>query len=100
MATVEKYIEKKFVEWCEKNGAKAVKGPTANSKGFPDRIVVLPRNGGTIYVEFKGDGYYDLTPTQKWWKALIESSSPNRYFKVSSNKRLVVETVQFIHIAN
>lgn len=88
MATMESYLETKFVEWCNKIGAKAVKGPTAQSKGFPDRFVALPNYGGTVYVEFKGTSYYDLEPLQQWWMLQIKKSSPDRHFVVRSRADL------------
>lgn len=88
MATMESYLEGKFVDWCNKVGAKAVKGPTMHSKGFPDRFVALPNYGGTVYVEFKGTSYYDLEPLQKWWMMQIKKSSPDRHFVVRSRSDL------------
>lgn len=88
MATMESYLEDKFVEWCNKVEAKAVKGPTAQSKGFPDRFVALPNYGGTVYVEFKGTSSYGLEPLQKWWMMKIKKSSPDRYFLVACRSDL------------
>lgn len=88
MATVEKYLENKFVKWCKDNDIIAIKGPTATTKGFPDRFLQLPYNGGTVYVEFKGTSYYDLTPLQLWWKEYLMKSNPNRYFFVKDEAGL------------
>lgn len=89
MAVVtEKRLETKFVKWAKEHGAMTVKGPTAQSKGFPDRIVILPNGGGTLYIEFKGSSYYGLTPLQEWWKETLLASNPNRYFVVDSEHTL------------
>lgn len=86
--TPEKKYERAFMSWCSERDMKAIKGPTANSGGFPDRFVQLRCNGGTIYVEFKGTSDYDLTPRQVWWKHYIKASSPHRYFVVDSPESL------------
>lgn len=84
----EKPLERKFVKWINSIGGEAVKGPSNTNRGIPDRIVVLPNGGGTIWVEFKGGTYYQLTPTQVWWKDLLMSSDPKRYFLVDNQEDL------------
>lgn len=87
--TIEKRLEANFVKWCREQDIEPIKGPTATSKGFPDRFLQLPKCGGTIYVEFKGTSdYYDLTPLQQWWKEYLMKSNPNRYFTVSDDYEL------------
>ena len=86
--TPEKKYEKDFMAWCSARDMKAIKGPTANTGGFPDRFVQLQSCGGTIYVEFKGTSDYDLTPRQRWWKRYLKASSPHRYFVVDSPESL------------
>jgi hypothetical protein len=87
--TLEKKLERAFTAWCKFQNIQAVKGPVGLSKGFPDRLVILPNNGGTIYVEFKGTSeYYSLTQMQDWWKQYIKYSNPHRYFLVSTLEEL------------
>lgn len=87
--TPEKKYEKNFMAWCSERDMKAIKGPTTNSGGFPDRFVQLTDCGGTIYVEFKGTSdYYNLTPRQVWWKDYLKASNPHRYFVVDSPESL------------
>jgi hypothetical protein len=84
----ESCLENNFTAWCKEKEIVPIKGPTATSKGFPDRFLQLPNGGGTIYIEFKGTGYYDLTPLQQWWRDYIIKSSPNRYFKIDNKEDL------------
>lgn len=84
----EKALENNFVAWCKDLDIVPIKGPTATSKGFPDRFLQLPTGGGTIYVEFKGSSYYSLTPLQEWWRAYLKASCPNRYFLVEDKRDL------------
>lgn len=87
--STEAKLESKFVQWCNQRDIKPIKGPTATSKGFPDRFLQLPSGGGTIYIEFKGDNtYYSLSPLQEWWARYIRNSNPNRYFIVDSDEAL------------
>lgn len=88
MAAIESRLEGNFTAWCRERKIIAVKGPVMNTKGFPDRFLQLPNQGGTIYVEFKGTGYYSLTPIQQWWRDYIKASSPNRYFLVETPEQL------------
>lgn len=90
MSTTEKRLESIFVRWCQSKEIVAIKGPVVTSKGFPDRFLQLPKHGGTIYVEFKGTSYYDLTPLQEWWRDYIKASSPNRYFLIATDEELDV----------
>lgn len=88
-STFEDYLENQFVKWCAEQGIIAPKGPAGLLKGFPDRLVILPRGGGTIYVEFKGTSkYYDLSPMQKKWQRDLRDSDPARYFKVETLEEL------------
>lgn len=87
--TFEAKLERDFCKWCRDRQIEPIKGPSAFAKGFPDRFVQLPRGGGTLYVEFKGDDlYYDLSKIQAWWKKYLIDSSPNRYFVVDSEEKL------------
>ena len=88
MSTVEKRLETDFVKWCQSKQIFAIKGPVMTSKGFPDRFLQLPKGGGTIYVEFKGTSYYDLTPLQRWWEEYLRASNPHRYFLVNNDEDL------------
>ena len=88
MSTVEKRLEADFSRWCQSKQIVPIKGPVVTSKGFPDRFVQLPNGGGTIYVEFKGTSYYDLTPLQVWWKNYLLASNPHRYFLVATDEEL------------
>ena len=88
MSTVEKRLEADFTRWCQSQQIVAIKGPVVTSKGFPDRFLQLPKGGGTVYVEFKGTSYYDLTPLQRWWQQYITDSSPHRYFLVATDEEL------------
>ena len=88
MASIEKYLENKFVEWCDEIGGKAFKGPAMQYKGFPDRFAILPNNGGTVYVEFKGGTEYGLTAMQKHFGRMITASDPMRYFVVDTKEDL------------
>lgn len=90
----EKLLERKFCEWIKSIKGEAVKGPSYTNSGIPDRIVVLPNGGGTIWVEFKGGTYYQLTPIQQWWKDLLMNSDPTRYFCVDTKEDLdrLIET--------
>lgn len=81
-------LKNRWKAWADGVGAKNIPGPTGQSKGFPDRLVLLPQGGGTIYIEFKGTSYYSLTPLQEWWKKTILDSSPNRYFLIDSLESL------------
>ena len=80
----EKPLERKFNRWVTSIGGESVKGPSYTNKGIPDRIVVLPNGGGTIWVEFKGGTSYQLTPTQIEWKKRLMDSNPNTYFLVDT----------------
>lgn len=84
----EKYLERKLVEWVNSIGGIAVKGPAFTDRGIPDRIIILPKGGGTVWVEVKGGTYYQLEPMQKWWKEQILQSSPNRYFLIDTKDDL------------
>ena len=86
--SIEKYLERKFCLWLKSKGGEPVKGPSYTNKGIPDRIAVLPRGGGTLWIEFKGGTSYQLTPMQKWWKNLLLSSDPERYFCVDTKEDL------------
>lgn len=86
--SIEKYLEHKFVDWCKQHKILAVKGPATSYIGIPDRIVVLPNGGGTIWVEFKGGSYYQLTKMQTMWKAALVNSDPERYFCINSKEQL------------
>lgn len=88
MVNLEKKLEKAFVKWCRERDIEPIKGPTATSKGFPDRFLQLPNGGGTIYVEFKGSSSYSLTPLQEWWSTYLKDSNVNRYFLVESETDL------------
>jgi len=88
VSTVEKRLETDFVKWCRSKQIVAIKGPVMTSKGFPDRFLQLPKGGGTIYVEFKGTSYYDLTPLQRWWEEYLRASNPHRYFLVNNDEDL------------
>lgn len=77
--SIEKSLERSFVAWVKTQGGRAVKGPAYTDAGIPDRIVVLPDGGGTLWIEFKGGTAYGLTPMQLWWKRLLTSSDPERY---------------------
>jgi hypothetical protein len=90
----EKPLEAKFCKWLRSVGGEPVKGPSYTNKGIPDRICVLPNGGGTIWVEFKGGTYYQLTPIQQWWKDLLISSDPSRYFLIDTKEDLerLIET--------
>lgn len=85
---LEQYLESNFKKWCDENDIIPIKGPSSIVKGFPDRFVQLPNGGGTVYVEFKGSSYYDLTPLQVYWKKYLLKSSPNRYFKIDTKEQL------------
>jgi len=87
-ASFEKKLETNFVHWCKERNIIPIKGPTQNSKGFPDRFFQLPNYGGTLYVEFKGSNDYGLSPMQDWWKDYLKASSPNRYFIVDDYETL------------
>ena len=84
----ERALEKSFVDWCSEQDIEALKGPVGLSKGFPDRFAMLNNGGGTVYVEFKGSSYYDLTQMQCWWREYLLKSSPNRYFVVRNHEDL------------
>lgn len=94
MASNEKYLEYKFNEFIKSIKGMSVKGPSFMYTGIPDRIAILPNGGGTIWVEFKGGTYYQLQPMQVWWKELLISSDPNRYFLVDNKEDLdrLIET--------
>jgi hypothetical protein len=84
----EKALERDFVNWCKHLDIQCVKGPSMFAKGFPDRFWQLPKNGGTVYAEFKGTSYYGLTPMQKWWQRYLVASNPNRYFVIEDKAEL------------
>jgi hypothetical protein len=86
--TDEQLLERNFVKWCKEEDIMTVKGPASIARGIPDRIVMLPHFGGTIYVEFKGSSYYGLAPMQTYWKDLLEESDPNRYYVVDNEECL------------
>jgi hypothetical protein len=88
-SSVEKRLESNFVAWCKAQDVLAIKGPANMAKGIPDRIVIIPNFGGTLWVEFKGDDtYYSLTPMQVWWKKILQHSDPQRYFVIDTPERL------------
>jgi len=61
----EKIIERFCVEEAKRRGGQAVKGTAANTKGFPDRTILLP--GGTIgFLELKGSSGR-VTRLQEHW---------------------------------
>lgn len=84
----EKPLERKFCTWLKSIGGEPVKGPSYTNKGIPDRIAVLPNGGGTVWIEFKGNTYYQLTPIQQYWKELLLNSDPERYFVVDTQEDL------------
>ena len=86
--SIEKYLEKKLVEWVRSIGGEAFKGPSAQYRGIPDRIVVLPMGGGTVWVEVKGGTDYGLTPMQVQFKKRLKDSNPNRYFVIDTKEDL------------
>jgi len=86
--TIEKTLETSFVKWCAERNIIALKGPVGLSKGFPDRFAMLPNGGGTIYVEFKGTSYYNLTEIQEWWQKYLLKCDPHRYFVVETKIEL------------
>jgi len=86
-SSIEKYLEHKFCDWCKQQDIQTVKGPSGMYKGIPDRIVIIP-NGGTLWVEFKGDTYYQLTPMQQLWKKILIQSDPERYFCINTKEEL------------
>lgn len=88
MISQEKYLERKLCEWVKNIGGEPIKGPAYDYKGIPDRIIILPNGGGTVWVEVKGGTYYQLTPKQIWWKELILNSSPDRYFVIDNKEDL------------
>lgn len=94
MASNEKYLEHKFNEFIKSIKGVSVKGPAYMYTGIPDRIAVLPKGGGTIWVEFKGGTYYQLQPMQQWWRDVLLDSDPNRYFLVDNKEDLeaLIET--------
>lgn len=94
MPSNEKYLERKFNEFIKSIKGMSVKGPSYMYTGIPDRIVVLPKGGGTIWVEFKGGTYYQLQPMQKVWREILMDSDPDRYFLVDNKEDLdnLIET--------
>ena len=88
MLSQEKPLERKFCAWLKSIDGKPVKGPSYTDKGIPDRICVLPHGGGTVWIEFKGNTYYQLTPMQQVWRERIIDSSPDRYFLVDTEEDL------------
>jgi hypothetical protein len=96
MASNEKYLERKFNEYIKSIKGMSVKGPSYMYTGIPDRIVVLPNGGGTLWVEFKGGTYYQLQPMQKVWRDILINSDPNRYFLVDNKEDLqnLIETCE------
>jgi hypothetical protein len=84
----EKPLESKLVKWVTSIGGKAVKGPAFMYMGIPDRIIVLPNGGGTVWVEVKGGTYYTLTAMQEEWRERMLDSSPDRYFVVDNKEDL------------
>ena len=100
--SIEKYLERKLCEWVRDIGGEAIKGPSYDYKGIPDRIIILPDGGGTVWVEVKGNTYYGLQPKQVWWKEKIINSSPGRYFLIDTKEdlqRVMEECQRFIDIA-
>lgn len=85
--SMEKYLERKFVEWVDSVGGLAMKGPAALYKGVPDRIAILPY-GGTVWVEFKGGTEYGLTAMQKCFKDMLVKSDRTRYYVVDNKDDL------------
>lgn len=101
--SMEKALEKKFCDWVKIQGGIAIKGPAPMYKGIPDRIVVLPHGGGTVWVEFKGGTYYQLTPMQLHWRKMLIDSNPDRYFLVDNESDLahVIEVCKtFMELGN
>ena len=96
MASNEKYLERKFNDYIKSIKGMSVKGPSYMYTGIPDRIVVLPNGGGTLWVEFKGGTYYQLQPMQKVWRDILINSDPNRYFLVDNKEDLqnLIETCE------
>jgi len=88
MSSFERKLEQNFVRWCKEKDIIPIKGPTQNTKGFPDRFFQLPNHGGTLYVEFKGSNNYGLSPMQQWWATYLKQSSPHRYFVVDTLETL------------
>lgn len=92
--TQEKYLERTFNNWLRSTfeWEGSVKGPAHTNRGVPDRIIVLPKQGGTIWVEFKGDlpSYkFDPESMQGEWMRMLQESNPNRYFFVETAADLV-----------
>lgn len=61
----EKIIERFCVEEAKRRGGQAVKGTAANTRGFPDRQILLP-GGVTGFLELKGEKGR-TTKLQDYW---------------------------------
>lgn len=69
MTVSEKTIEAFCVKEASIRGGKAIKGTTINTKGFPDRIIVLP--GGRVgFLELKRPGKKPTALQAHWIKHL------------------------------
>lgn len=67
--TTEKQIEAFCIREASKRGGKAVKGNAVNTKGFPDRIIMLP--GGKVgFLELKRPGGKPTKLQKHWLKQL------------------------------
>jgi len=85
--TTEKQIEAFCVQEASKRGGKAVKGNAVNTKGFPDRIIILP--GGKIgFLELKRPGGKP-TKLQKHW--LQQLQNLGCFIGVADTKQTVME---------
>ena len=67
----EKYIEKHLARAVESAGGRSVKMALTGSRGFPDRLNLLPR-ARTVFVEVKGTGK-PLDALQRVWRDRIRA---------------------------
>lgn len=67
---LEKNVERKLIETVKKMGGECVKWVSPASRGWPDRIVLLP-GGKVVFVEVKTDTG-KLSELQKSRMALLE----------------------------
>lgn len=66
----EKYLERKVVTHCKKQGFMALKLVLFGAGGFPDRTIL--GNGRVLFLELKQKGARP-TKLQKWWLARLRS---------------------------
>lgn len=95
---LEKVIEKKVCDFAKSLGCLVYKFTSPARRSVPDRIVILPKGKGVIFIEFKRKGHKP-TPAQEVEIAKIRAQSQRVLLidNVESGKKEISEALgQFV----